>query len=200
MEYKGQRKRVKASDVDTITKAGGRVVEEAAMPAQAPAPQLAGESDAEAPGLLDRIRAGAEEFGQRMQPEAQAMRTGTAKGLTLGLDDVAAGAGAFLGDVMARQQASDEAMLSGGGESLADSIRAAGVAFHQGQQERRAETEVIKEKAPESFSAGEILGTLLVPVSSVKGAAAAGAAGGVGFCCIGSPRRRRGWSRWQGCT
>jgi hypothetical protein len=181
MEYKGQRKRVKASDVDTITKAGGRVVEEAAMPAQAPAPQLAGESDAEAPGLLDRIRAGAEEFGQRMQPEAQAMRTGTAKGLTLGLDDVAAGAGAFLGDVMARQQASDEAMLSGGGESLADSIRAAGVAFHQGQQERRAETEVIKEKAPESFSAGEILGTLLVPVSSVKGAAAAGAAGGVGF-------------------
>lgn len=112
----------------------------------------------------------------------EAIRQGAARGLTLGFDDVAAGAGAFLGDLVQRQRDSDAAMLSGGGESLADSARAATESFQAGQDERREVVAEAKAGDETAFSAAELLGMLMVPGGKgVKGAAAQGAAAGAGF-------------------
>lgn len=133
-------------------------------------------------GLGDRFRAFAEERAQGLDKTGEAMRQGTARGLTLGFDDVAAGVGAYLGDLVSRREESDAQMLSGGGESFLESAKAAAPSFQQGQQERRDVVAEAKAGDEAAFTASELLGSLLVPGGTgVKGAAAQGAAAGVGF-------------------
>jgi hypothetical protein len=176
MEWKGERREVPPEMVARMQSMGATVV------AAAPAPGPDGQPAPEGQGIGDRLRAAAQQFQTEQAPTSEALRQGTARGLTLGFDDVAAGVGAYLGDLVARQEASDEQMLSGGGESLMDSARAAAPAFQQGQEERRAVVDEARRGDEAAFGAGELMGMLLVPGGTgVKGAAAQGALAGAGF-------------------
>jgi hypothetical protein len=159
MEMGGKRKRVPADMVERFKSRGAVVVSEApaAAPTAAPAPTMPSPApEKPAPTVMDRLNQAGKAFGDLNTDAAQ----GIMRGMTLGLDDVVAGAGARLGDFVQRARESDDMMLAGGGQPLAESWKQSAPAYQEGVEGRRAEVNAAKARSPIATGAGEAAGLL----------------------------------------
>lgn len=170
MEYKGKQKRIPADKVDTVIRAGGRVISEPAAPAPEPA---------EEPSMWERARegvkglaSGAVDLAKRASQTQQDAGAAALRGMSLGLDDEIAALAARAGATVQRQRDSDAMVGAGGGEGLLESWRATAPLGDEARQERRAEVAAAKMRSPTAAPLAEAGGAL------VTGLAAPGAQGG----------------------
>jgi hypothetical protein len=101
-------------------------------------------------------------FGERALKKFTDFNEGAAQGFlkqaSMGLDDEVARLSARLGGTIQRQSDADDAMLSGGGESILESWRATQGLGQEAADERRQEVERAAAKAPGAYGAGSLAG------------------------------------------
>jgi hypothetical protein len=110
-------------------------------------------------------------FGERALKKFTDFNEGAAQGFlkqaSMGLDDEVARLSARLGGTIQRQSDADDAMLSGGGESILESWRATQGLGQEAADERRQEVERAAAKAPGAYGAGSLAGLGTVPSRAV---------------------------------